>query len=214
MMAAGDNDTQITELENKPTVAELERKLLSSGLYESARTMGVSPARLDQIRCRYDIDLVPDRPIYVEPQPRTLDNWLGERGLSWTWIAFFMGPFYFFMSRSYFPAFGFLFVVAFVEWLIPYELTKMTSILQFVLGIACAIAARPLAESRLRSREKDLRERLEGLGYTGALLEMELRDRERGGTWLSVFVTFGLLALYFVTFLTYIYIFDSLSVVF
>ena len=213
-MVAGNNGTQITELENEITVAELERKLLLDGLYASAGRIGVSPARLDQIRCRYDIDLVPDRPIYAVPQPRTLDNWLGERGLSWTWIAFFMGPFYFFMSRSYLPAFGFLFVVAFVEWLIPSELTKMTSIFQFVIGMASAIAAKPLAEPNLRSRENDLRERLEGLGYTGALLEMELRDRERGGTWTSVFVTFGLLTLYFVVFLIYTYIFDSLSVVF
>ena len=111
--------------------------------------MGVTPARLDQIRCRYGIDLVSDRAIYVVPKYWTLDTWLGEHGLSWTWIAFFLGPFYCFMSRAYLPAFGFLFAVGFLEWLIPSEFTKMSSLIQLAIGFACAIAAKPLTEAQI-----------------------------------------------------------------
>ena len=70
------------------------------------------------------------------------------------------------MSRAYLPAFGFLFVVAFLEWLIPSEFTKMSSLIQLAIGIACAIAAKPLTEAKNRSREHGLRERLEESGHS------------------------------------------------
>ena len=53
------------------------------------------------------------------------------------------------MGRAYLPAFGFLFAVGFLEWLIPSEFTKMSSLIQLAIGIACAIAAKPLTEAQI-----------------------------------------------------------------
>ena len=115
------------------------------------------------------------------------------------------------MGRAYLPAFGFLFAVGFLEWLIPSEFTKMSSLIQLAIGIACAIAAKPLTEAQICSRETGLRERLEESGHTGALLEMELRVRERGGTGESVLVMFGLLTLYFLVFAAYFFALNLMS---
>ena len=62
-----------------------------------------------------------------------------------------------------------------------------------------------------RSRETGLSERLEEAGRTGALLEMELRVREWGGTGESVLVMFGLLTLYFLVFAAYFFALNLMS---
>tara|TARA_B100001123_G_scaffold221356_3_gene249548 strand:- start:1272 stop:1634 length:363 start_codon:yes stop_codon:yes gene_type:complete len=65
-----------------------------------------------------------------------------------------------------------------------------------------------------RSRETGLSERLEESGRIGALLKIELRVREWGGTGESVLVTLGLLTLYFLVFAVYFLAFDLMSEVF